>query len=420
VLVRVFVRPEGDRLRVAVRAPLEAMRDVGFPLRGPGYLDLDAAAPALEDAARRWIVGSLVVFEDGSPVGPPRLAAVRVTLPSDRSFGSYDDALRHLAAPPLPAETDLIWQQALLDVLLEYPIRSARSQFAIEPGFARLGVRTTTVLRFQAPEKPERAYQYDGDPGLVRLDPRWYHAALPFARLGLVHILDGVDHLLFVLGLVIPFRKLRPLVALVTSFTVAHSLTLAASALGYAPSALWFPPLVETLIALSILYMAFENIVGPRWQRRWIIAFAFGLVHGFGFSFQLRESLQFAGGQLATALVSFNLGVEIGQVLVLVLALPVLTWLFRHTVPERIGIILLSALVAHTAWHWMLERGADLRQYRFTWPALSLDLLADLLRGLVVILVLVAVVWGLSVVFGRLVRVGGDSQAPAQGAVIES
>ena len=77
---------------------------------------------------------------------------------------------------------------------------------------------------------------------------------------------------------------------------MAHSITLIASAYNYAPDALWFPPLIETLIATSIFYMALENIVVPDARaRRWIITFCFGLVHGFGFSFGLQHTLQFAG-----------------------------------------------------------------------------------------------------------------------------
>ena len=87
-----------------------------------------------------------------------------------------------------------------------------------------------------------------------------------------------------------------------------------------------------------------------------MIAFGFGLVHGFGFSFALRETLQFAGSHLLTSLLSFNVGVELGQLLVLVLLVPALDLLFRYVVAERMGTIILSALVAHTAWHWMIER----------------------------------------------------------------
>ena len=106
----------------------------------------------------------------------------------------------------------------------------------------------------------------------------------------------------------VPFRRFRALVPIVTGFTVAHSVTLIASAYDMAPNTLWFPPLVETLIAVSIVYMAFENIVAAgsgdatRIRRRWVVAFGFGLVHGFGFSFALRETLQFAGSHLLTSL----------------------------------------------------------------------------------------------------------------------
>ena len=102
--------------------------------------------------------------------------------------------------------------------------------------------------------------------------------------------------------------------------------------------------------------MALENIVGAQLQRRWVITFAFGLVHGFGFSFALRESLQFAGAHLLTSLLAFNVGVELGQLLVLLVLIPALALLFRSVVAERIGTIILSAFVAHTAWHWLMER----------------------------------------------------------------
>ena len=121
---------------------------------------------------------------------------------------------------------------------------------------------------------------------------------------------------------------------------------------------------METLIATSIVYMALENIVGANVTRRWIITFAFGLVHGFGFSFALRDSLQFAGSHMLTSLLSFNVGVELGQLAVLAVIVPVLNATFRYVVAERMGAIILSAIVA-AAWHWMTERGAQLLQFPF-------------------------------------------------------
>jgi hypothetical protein len=405
VTVLAYVRPEGRTLSLLVRVPLEAMRDVDFPMRGPGYLDLDAVAPLLPDAAKLWIADAVEIRENGRRLEGARIVATRVSLPSDRSFATWEDARSHVTGEPMDAATLLVWQQAMMDVLIEYPIESATSDFSIRPELARLGVRTTTVLRFLPPDRGERVFSYDGDPGLVRLDPSWHHAAIRFVRLGFVHILDGIDHLLFLLCLVIPFRRFRPLVLVVTSFTVAHSITLIASAAGFAPRALWFPPLIETLIAASIVWMALENIVGAKVERRWLYAFGFGLVHGFGFSFALRESLQFAGSHLATSLFAFNVGVELGQLLVIALLVPLLAFVFRRVVAERMGVIVLSAIVAHTGWHWMLDRGGTLSQYDFTRPVIDLAFVAAAMRALMLLAIVGAALWLLRAAFGRLADV---------------
>jgi len=405
VRVFVFIKPVGRNLRVVIRAPLEAMRDVNFPLNGPGYLDIARATPLLNDAARVWLAGDLHLYENDSPLGDGKIVATRVSLPSDRSFTSFDSAVAHATSAPLDTATQLMWKQAMLDVVLDYRITSDSSRFSIDPGLARLAVRTTTVLRFLPINGGgERDFEYLGDPGLVHLDPRWSQAALGFVKLGFGHILSGIDHLLFLLCLVIPFRRIRPLVAIVTAFTVAHSITLLASAAGFAPDALWFPPLIEVLIAASIVYMALENIVGAKLERRWVVAFGFGLVHGFGFSFALRESLQFAGAHLATSLVSFNVGVELGQLAVLAVAVPSLNWFFSHAVRERMGTIILSAFVAHTAWHWMLDRGAVLASYHVELPEFTPALAASALRALMFLIVIGAAAWGVFELFGRLTR----------------
>lgn len=463
VTILAFVRPAGIRAEVLVRVPLEAIRDFEFPLRGPGYLVFDGLEPLLRDAARLWIADYIELREGGRASGPGEIIATRVSLPSDRSFVDWERARRHVTGAGLPDGTELIWQQAMLDVLLEYRIESDTSEFAIHLALAHLGLRTTTALRFLTPDGTERAFEYTGDPGLVRLDPRWHHAFLRFVRLGFLHILDGIDHLLFVLCLVIPFRRLRPLIAIVTAFTVAHSITLIASATGLAPDTLWFPPLIELLIALSIVWLAFENIVGP-WllrlpgargnsghpgtvwaagsnreaaaaahpiaavadeppvagrsgagnagiRHRWLVAFVFGLVHGFGFSFVLRDSLQFAGSHVAGSLFAFNVGVELGQLLIVVAAIPLLSWLFRQVVAERAGVVLLSALIAHTAWHWMTERFGQVRQFEWGWPTLDTVFIAGLMRGLMLLLIVFAVVWLLRGLFDRLLAVKNEEGA---------
>jgi hypothetical protein len=417
VTVQAFLKPDGNQAHLLVRVPMKAMRDVEFPERPPGFLDLERIDRVLEDAATLWISDWIQLYENDSLLPKPRVEAVRASLESDKSFASYEQAVAHLTGPKLTNSTTVVWNQTLLDVWFDYPIASELSKSSIHPRLDRLGIRVITVLRFLPPsangERPVRAFEFAGDPGLIRLDPRWYQAAARFVQGGFFHILSGTDHLLFLFALVIPFRRFRALIPIVTAFTVAHSITLIASAYDLAPSALWFPPLIETLIAASIIYMALENITGTsNVHRRWIIAFGFGLVHGFGFSFALRETLQFAGSHLLTSLLSFNVGVELGQLLVLLVMIPVLEFLFRYVVAERMGTIILSAFVTHTAWHWMSDRADKLFQYRFEWPELNATFLVSLLHWLMAIVALGGLVWLVSALL-RSREVGQTSRSAA-------
>src|SRR5882672_10294463 len=397
VLVSAFVRPEGRSLRLLVRVPMKALRDVDYPKRGAGLLDLARGDASLRNAASLWIGDELELYEGDTHLRSPRIVAARVSLESDKSFASWEQALAHLEGGRLPDKLEIYWEQGLLDALLEYPITSDRAAFSIRPRLERLGARTTIALRFLPPGSAARAFEFHGDQGLVRLDPSWLQAASRFVASGFLHILDGADHLLFLLCLVVPFRRLGQLVWIVTSFTVAHSITLIAAAYGLGPDRLWFPPLIEVLIAIAMLYMAIENVLGSSVRRRWVVTFVFGLLHGFAFSYALRESLQFAGSHLLVSLVSFNVGIELGQLLVLALEL-----LFRHAVAERAGTILISLLVGHTTWHWMTERADVLRRFPFSAPDAAQLALA--LRWLMLLLALGAVAWLARGAIGRRVR----------------
>jgi hypothetical protein len=152
-----------------------------------------------------------------------------------------------------------------------------------------------------------------------------------FVLLGVEHILTGYDHLLFLLGLLLRGGSWLGLAKIVTAFTLAHSVTLALAVLNIVT----LPDrLVEAVIALSIAFVAAENIfLSPVVSRRWVVSFCFGLVHGFGFSSALRE-LGLPTHGLVLSLFGFNLGVELGQGLVVALALPLLA-LVRHAGWER-------------------------------------------------------------------------------------
>ena len=322
VVINSYLKPNEATANLLIRVPLEAMRDMNFPLIGPGYLQLDKMQEYSMDAAEIWLGNFVDLYEGSQKIENWQISATRISLPSNRSFYDYDSAYENIFSPALPNEILLHHEQALLDVLITYPIKSRDSAFSIDLNFGGLGLNTTTIMTFISNEDVSRVYEFKGSPGLVELDPTWHSAFLRFVNSGIEHILSGIDHLLFILCLILPCRRLRSLIVIITSFTFAHSLTLIASAFGVVPKGLWFPPLIEMLIALSIVYMAIENMVRSHFEKRWPIAFGFGLIHGFGFSFALSETMQFAGSHLLTSLFAFNLGVEIGQIALVCIAVP--------------------------------------------------------------------------------------------------
>ena len=249
-----------------------------------------------------------------------------------------------------------------------------------------------------------------GNPGRMSLDPGVLEVLVRFFQGGFEHVLDGMDHLLFLLALVAPLRALRPLVVVVTAFTLAHSITLAAAALHLVPSGLWFPPLIELLIAASILYMALENLLGPSLHRRWLAAFGFGLIHGFGFSYALEETLQFAGDHVLVSLAGFNAGIEIGQLLVIGVLAFVLR-LIGDRVPAVLMTVVLTVFIAHTAWHWLLERWEVFSAFRVALPPMDAVFVVGLMRWSMLALFVAFVLW---LVRPPLTRWAADRNASGQ------
>jgi hypothetical protein len=378
-----FVKLDRDEAHLLIRLPLHLTRTIKLPVKGGALIDVANAGPALQQLLAA-LGHDITLYEDGRPLTPAS-AAGRFSLPSDRSFASYEGAEAHVARPPEP-DTEIFVDQGYFDAHLTYAIRSPASRFAIQTGIApELKDYLKLTIRFLPPGEEGQAMMITSQSGRVALNPEWYRAGAGFVVLGIKHILTGYDHLLFLLCLVIPFLRLRQVAAIITAFTVAHSFTLLGSAYGLAPVGDWFPPFVETAIAASIVWMALENIAGVDLQRRWLITGLFGLVHGFGFSYGLKENLQFAGHHLVVALLSFNVGIEIGQITVLAVMLPVLALLRRSVLSGRLGVIILSALVAHTGWHWMVERAGVL--WKTEWPRLDGPALVTLARWVAGVLI---------------------------------
>jgi hydrogenase/urease accessory protein HupE len=225
----------------------------------------------------------------------------------------------------------------------------------LEPG------ATDTLLRIAPLGRPvQTARLLPGQAtAIVAAVPDGWQVARTYFDIGVEHIIGGFDHLLFVVALVLLLQRGWPVVAAATAFTIAHSITLAGTTLGLfgLPQA----P-VEAVIALSIIFLAVEIVkvqpsqhrLSQRWP--WLVAFLFGLLHGFGFAGALRE-IGLPQTDVPLALLSFNLGVEAGQLAIIAVATAVLTGLRRLSPSGLRPAVLLSAYaIGSIASFWFLER----------------------------------------------------------------
>jgi hydrogenase/urease accessory protein HupE len=252
------------------------------------------------------------------------------------------------------------------ELQLRWRCPSAEHRWTVRlPILAELSTGHTHLARVTTEGETVERIARASAPGFeIAAHPSVLHAAGRFFRLGVEHIFTGWDHLAFLLALLLLGGKLRNLAAIVSSFTLAHSVTLALAALGVvvAPARL-----VEPAIAASVVAVAAENLWalrpgGDRATRireavghRWRLTFVFGLVHGFGFAGALRE-LELPRAALAAGLVSFNLGVESGQLLLVAAAVPLLAALGRLRGFRAAGVPVLSLSIALLGLVWLGER----------------------------------------------------------------
>jgi len=280
----------------------------------------------------------------------------------------------------------------------------------------------TSLLRCVScrPGGAVRAFEFHGNPGLIRLDPSWHQAAFALrSRRASGTSSKVTDHLLFLLCLVIPFRRLRPLVIIVTSFTVGHSISLAASAFGFVPDALWFPPLIETLIAITIrLHGAGEHRLCRARGNQVPTCRGAGSSPSRSASCTGSASPLRCGNRCSSPATTSSprsppstSASEIGQIAVLLVLVPALALLFKYVLPEWLGIIILSALVVHTGWHWMIERGDQLAKFPF--PKLDAAFLASVMRGLMAALILAGRCGWRMACSGAGFRTAGSSPSPS-------
>ena len=175
-----------------------------------------------------------------------------------------------------------------------------------------------------------------------------------FLVLGIEHILTGYDHLAFLLALLLAGGSLRSNVKIITSFTVAHSLTLALATLGLVDIP---PSIVEPVIAASVVFVGLENLIRRRLAARWLVTFGFGLVHGLGFASALRDlGIGGLGARAAIPLLSFNLGVELAQIAIAAVVLPLVWRLERRPAFALKHVPALSLLITFAGVYWFVAR----------------------------------------------------------------
>jgi hypothetical protein len=223
-----------------------------------------------------------------------------------------------------------------------------------------LGERLKLRLEYLPIGEPARNYQILGASGRIPLDPRWYETAWLFLKGGLVDAF-AIDRFVFLTCLVAPFRKFRSLLVVVTILAGLQALTLTAVAEGALAGVDvgWLPALNETVLALAIVLLAIGNLAAPSLRRRWFIAAVIGALGGFGLGRLLADIEQFAGTHTFASVLSFNVGIALGELMILAIAIVALRLLFACVRGPLLGVIVLSAVVGHVAWHWMLDAGHE-------------------------------------------------------------
>jgi HupE / UreJ protein len=339
--------PATGQMDIRIAANLEALL-AGI---GPEHKDTDDAPGATQYNSLRALEPDALKSRFQAFV-PKWLDGLRIEIDGARIVPT-------LSAIDIPATGDLRQARISIARLTAAVPADAKSVRWTYP--AAFGTSVLRVNQIGGPEKePVTAWLKDGmasEPvplaaGAKR--SRWA-AALEYVVLGFTHILPkGLDHILFVLGLYLLSTEWRPLLVQVTAFTVAHSITLALGLYGIVeiPSSV-----VEPLIALSIVYVAVENILTPNltpWRP--FVVFAFGLLHGLGFAGVLQE-IGLPPAEYITGLISFNVGVELGQLAVIGLAWLATGLWFRHKPWYRARIVWpASAVIALAGLYWTIER----------------------------------------------------------------
>jgi hypothetical protein len=312
---------------------------------------------------------------DGKIVNPEVERVNLYQLGTQPDFATLDEARKSFQGGQVfdAFEQDVYVGDTTIDVLLRYTTQSAVYKYAIssnlDPGLPDQDETANLVLDYSPGGiQVFRARGLLHEPVVVTRSA--FDAVMTFIKEGVKHILEGLDHVLFVICLVLGAMHFGPLLWRVTGFTIGHSITLSLGFFGFVPTGAWFVPAVETGIALSIIYVAIVAIVPdlkPSFNQKkneWTVVGVTGLIgllHGLGFSFVLQHILQVTSPNIWQSLLAFNLGVEIGQVLIVIASVSVFYLIsLLGARATKINRFIVAGVCASIASYWVIERGNNI------------------------------------------------------------
>ena len=278
---------------------------------------------------------------------------------------SMHDAEGHVCASTVEKSGEDPTNQDSALVVLQFDCSGVTGQIFYDATklLAAQGPKGKHLVTIIGGENAGETMLYPADPALDLSKPLMttWQLMLKFGEAGVEHIVTGYDHLCFLFAVILWASRIWPVVKIVTAFTVSHSITLSLAALNIVtlPSA-W----TEAAIAASIIYVAVENFFSSNIDKRWRDTFFFGFIHGFGFASALTE-MGVPQNAVIPALASFNIGVEVGQIAIVLLVVPILLYIDRHTQGKRHKALVYAAstIIALFGLYWLLERTGVLAHF---------------------------------------------------------
>ena len=359
VEVNAFLKVEGSALTILLRLPASILADAGLSTVKPGAVDRGANEGPLRAVALEAVKNFEVM--SGNRRLPMPAARWVVSPGGDSFFRSYETALEHLAGPSLPAAGEVYWNDAFVDLRLDYGIVSPSGALSVRfNGFRTPTGFVQTRATYLPPDHAARQFTIVGPPRRVTLEPLPRDAIPMFAKAGLRRLISDRELLLFLLVLAIPRRSLRTALSAFGAFLIGHVASAAVTPAISTPPDVFFQLLFALAATTALVIAALQNILSARVGWIKAVSFCFGLTNGVAVAFAVQEALPLAGSHAAIGLAAFAGASEIAALWLLFILQPVVQSLYRLGVRDGVVTVALSLLPIHTGLHGIVANGQQL------------------------------------------------------------